>query len=115
MAVTFPTVMVMAETTSMSPTQVTVRTESSEKKINETRTRAAMPPNFGTMAKKEVTGVGAPWYTSGVHMWNGKAEILYPTPTKKSKKETITIAYSVPASAGRAVIISANCMEPRVP
>jgi hypothetical protein len=23
-----------------------------------------------------VTGVGAPWYTSGVHWWNGAAEAL---------------------------------------
>ena len=25
---------------------------------------------------KPVTGVGAPWYTSGVHMWNGAADTL---------------------------------------
>ncbi len=25
-----------------------------------------------------VTGVGAPWYTSGVHMWNGTAATLKP-------------------------------------
>ena len=28
-----------------------------------------------------VTGVGAPWYTSGVHMWNGAAATLKPRPT----------------------------------
>ena len=27
-----------------------------------------------------VTGVGEPWYTSGVHMWNGAAEALKPRP-----------------------------------
>ncbi len=28
-----------------------------------------------------VTGIGAPWYTSGVHMWNGAAETLKANPT----------------------------------
>src|SRR4029077_14675739 len=28
-----------------------------------------------------VTGIGAPWYTSGVHMWNGAAETLNANPT----------------------------------
>ena len=28
-----------------------------------------------------VTGEGAPWYTSGVHMWNGTAAILKANPT----------------------------------
>ena len=29
-------------------------------------------------------GVGAPWYTSGVHMWNGTAETLKKNPTSSS-------------------------------
>src|SRR5437660_5703543 len=28
-----------------------------------------------------VTGIGAPWYTSGVHIWNGAAETLKAKPT----------------------------------
>jgi hypothetical protein len=31
---------------------------------------------------KAVTEVGAPWYTSGVHMWNGAAEILNARPAR---------------------------------
>ena len=31
-----------------------------------------------------VTGVGAPWYTSGVHVWNGTAATLKPSPTSSS-------------------------------
>ena len=27
-----------------------------------------------------VTGVGAPWYASGVHMWNGAADALNARP-----------------------------------
>ena len=30
---------------------------------------------------KAVTGVGEPWYTSGVHAWNGTAATLNPSPT----------------------------------
>ena len=33
-----------------------------------------------------VTGVGAPWYTSGVHMWNGTAATLNPRPTSSSAR-----------------------------
>ena len=28
-----------------------------------------------------VTGIGAPWYTSGVHMWKGAADTLNAKPT----------------------------------
>src|SRR5512135_1838239 len=31
---------------------------------------------------KLVTEVGAPWYTSGVHMWNGAAETLNASPAR---------------------------------
>src|SRR3712207_4895756 len=31
-----------------------------------------------------VTGVGAPWYTSGVHMWNGTSDVLNAKPTNSS-------------------------------
>ena len=33
---------------------------------------------------KPVTGDGAPWYTSGTHMWNGTAETLKTKPTRIS-------------------------------
>src|SRR3546814_4478416 len=39
-----------------------------------------MAATFGAVAKKVATGVGAPSYTSGVHMWNGTAEILNASP-----------------------------------
>src|SRR3546814_21102612 len=41
-----------------------------------TRTMSATAATLGAVAKKAVTGVGAPSYTSGVHMWTGTAEIL---------------------------------------
>ncbi|MOA07601.1 hypothetical protein D3C78_1273080 [compost metagenome] len=33
------------------------------------------------VARKVETGAGAPWYTSGVHRWNGTRESLKPRPT----------------------------------
>ena len=41
----------------------------------------AIPAIFGTTEKKLVTDVGAPSYTSGVHMWKGTAETLKANPT----------------------------------
>jgi hypothetical protein len=40
------------------------------------RAISATAATFGAAAKNAVTGVGAPSYTSGVHMWNGAADIL---------------------------------------
>ena len=37
-------------------------------------------------AKKAVTGVGAPSYTSGVHIWNGTAEILNARPAETNTR-----------------------------
>ena len=35
-----------------------------------------------------VMGVGAPWYTSGVHAWNGTAPTLNSRPTSSSTEPT---------------------------
>ena len=39
---------------------------------------------FTPTAMKAVIGVGAPWYTSGIHEWNGAAPTLNSTPTSNS-------------------------------
>ena len=39
-----------------------------------------------------VTGVGAPSYTSGVHMWNGAADALKPSPASTSARPTTSSA-----------------------
>jgi hypothetical protein len=39
-----------------------------------------------------VTGVGAPWYASGVHMWNGAADDLNASPTMTMASPTTSIA-----------------------
>src|SRR5262245_52157458 len=48
------------------------------------RSSAANAAALVAAAMNAVTGVGAPWYTSGVHMWNGTAETLNPRPTMSS-------------------------------
>src|SRR6516165_2224593 len=56
-----------------------------------TRIRAAKPAALVADDMNAVTGVGAPWYTSGVHMWNGTAATLKPNPTiKKAMPATST-------------------------
>src|SRR5262245_10559372 len=59
-----------------------------------TRSSAANPAALVADDMKAVTGVGAPWYTSGVHMWNGTAATLKPSPTSRSANP----ARSVPCS-----------------
>ena len=50
------------------------------------RRNAANAAAFVADAMNAVTGVGAPWYTSGVHMWNGAAATLNPSPTSRNAK-----------------------------
>jgi hypothetical protein len=33
---------------------------------------------LGPVERNAVTGVGAPWYTSGAQIWNGAADTLNP-------------------------------------
>jgi len=45
------------------------------------RNASAKDAIFGAVATSMVTDVGAPWYTSGTHMWNGTAPNLNPMAT----------------------------------
>ena len=45
-----------------------------------------MAATLGAVAKKAVTGVGEPSYTSGVHMWKGTAETLKARPTSRNTR-----------------------------
>src|ERR1700680_2804996 len=51
-----------------------------------TRTNSATAATLGAAEKKAVTGVGAPSYTSGVHMWNGTADTLNARPAKRKTR-----------------------------
>jgi hypothetical protein len=50
---------------------------------------------------KPVTIAGAPSYASGVHMWNGTAEILNAKPTSSRPRAMSTIGSLVSAWAER--------------
>ena len=54
------------------------------------RTNIAMAATFGAAAKNAVTGVGAPSYTSGVHIWNGTAETLKQSPANRNTRPKVS-------------------------
>jgi hypothetical protein len=51
-------------------------------KKNKTREKKAKIPSLTIVAKKKVTGVKTPSYTSGVQAWHGKIESLNQKPKK---------------------------------
>src|ERR1700712_4320942 len=53
-----------------------------------TRSSSDIAATLGAVAKNTVTGVGAPSYTSGVHIWNGTAETLNASPTSTNTMPT---------------------------
>ena len=68
---------------STASTQMTGRQSSrwNGSAITSTRSIAANAAALPADAMNAVTGDGAPWYTSGVHTWNGAAATLNPRPT----------------------------------
>ena len=68
-----------------------------------TRMNAKKAAVFVAADMNAVTGVGAPWYTSGVHMWNGAAETLNANPIASRTIANSAIASDPvpPASASR--------------
>src|SRR5207253_5862576 len=76
-AARLPTVIVTIDSTSNSTRQSVLIDGSPSRKI---RSSIAKDAAFEPTDRKAVTGVGAPSYTSGAHMWNGTAAILKPTP-----------------------------------
>ena len=75
---TLPTVIVATASTQSSIDQSACRPPKPRRK---TRVKAANPALFTATAMSAVTDVGAPSYTSGVHMWNGTAATLKPNAT----------------------------------
>ena len=72
-----------------------------------------MAATLGAIANKAVTGVGAPSYTSGVHIWNGAAETLNANPDSRNTTPII-----IPEDAPFWAIldaISPNWVEPLKP
>src|SRR5258708_9678046 len=63
-----------------------------------TRNNAANAAALTPVAMKPETGVGAPSYTSGAHMWNGTAAILNANPTSSSPSPSSSIVGCAPPS-----------------
>ena len=55
---------------------------SSGNAVTRTRYETTSAAVFVAADMNAVTEVGEPWYTSGVHMWNGAAEILKASPAR---------------------------------
>ena len=62
-----------------------------------TRIASTIADTLEAVAKKAVTGVGAPSYTSGVHMWNGTAASLKARPAKTNTSPNIRPVECSPA------------------
>src|SRR5215469_10168610 len=75
------------------------------------RTKSASAAILGATAKNIVTGVGAPSYTSGVHIWNGTAETLKARPTT-TKTRPITTPVEDAAPPATSWAISLNAVVP---
>src|SRR5690606_2852852 len=81
---------------------------------NATVSTRRMPPNAATLvhaAMNAVTGVGAPWYTSGVQVWNGPTEPLNSRPTI-SRPRPANSRVSLRSVPAEAVAMSASFTEP---
>src|SRR5829696_6054662 len=74
-ATTFPRIIVRAASAHRMPV---MSTEMEGNAVANTRSSAANPAIFAPEDMNAVTAEGAPWYTSGVHMWNGTAATLKP-------------------------------------
>ena len=77
MATALPMVMDAAASAASSTAQ---SSDTSKNPVNSTRNRTANPAALLATDRNATTGVGAPSYTSGTHIWNGAADILNPKP-----------------------------------
>ena len=61
------------------------------------RNSSAKAPSLGPAATSSVAAVGAPWYTSGTHMWNGTAPSLKARPaTRNTTPKASTCCEAMP-------------------
>src|SRR5580700_3409127 len=80
-----------------------------------TRNMAAKAPALATAAMKPVTGEGAPWYTSGVHMWNGTAATLKANPTSNRASPARSSPFESTTFLDRKSEIWVRLVEPVAP
>ena len=77
------------------------------------RSSIANEAAFEPTDRNAVTGVGAPSYTSGAHMWNGTAAILNPMPA--ARRIMPRLSTRPPSCAASATAISSSRVEPVAP
>ena len=80
-----------------------------------TRIRAPNAAIFVAADMNAVIGIGAPSYTSGVHMWNGTALTLNPKPIARKPNATSASARSPVAAPESACAIAAMLVVPVAP
>ena len=61
-----------------------------------------------------MTGVGAPWYTSGAQVWNGAADTLNPNPATTNTMPRVTTDTEAPPAV-TTELISVRRVEPEMP
>src|SRR5690606_7021050 len=77
-----------------------------------TRMNAANAAALTPVDMNPVTTVGAPSYASGVHMWNGTAEILNANPTSSRPSANSIIGVTFSPSFPIQAPMSPSCVEP---
>src|SRR3954468_22876660 len=80
------------------------------KPVRMARRNNAIAAAFGAMENSAVMGVGAPSYTSGVHMWNGTADTLNARPAMRNTRPKM-----IPMPTPEALTTSATAVNPVVP
>src|SRR4051794_21952599 len=112
MARTEPTTRLTTASAQMTGVQ---STRYRSKVIVKTRISAANAATFDADAMNAVIGVGAPWYTSGVHTWNGAADTLNPRPTRRRAKPASSSPFDSSTFCERNALIDDRFVEPVAP
>ncbi|MNY52433.1 hypothetical protein D3C86_1881020 [compost metagenome] len=74
--------------------------------------------SLGAPPIMSVTAVGAPWYTSGTHMWNGTTPSLNARPATTNTRPSVSTCgepLSVASPPAMALTTSARSSEPVAP
>src|SRR6188474_2332866 len=109
---TVPRIIVAAATQATSGPQSVLN---GSKVDRNTRVNAANAATFTPVDMKPVTIAGAPSYASGVHMWNGTAEILNAKPTSSRPTASKIIGLLLNACADRNEPMASRRVLPATP
>src|SRR5688572_20994830 len=109
---TVPRIIVAAATQATSGAQSVLKGSNAERN---TRVKAANAATLTPVDMNPVTMAGAPSYASGVHMWNGTAEILKANPTSSSPTASRIIGLSLSACADRNEPTASSLVLPATP